>query len=1343
MTEPTLVVYDVTFFESDGETPLLGSAYLGEITESDFQVPCNALPHAREHLDLPLNAVASETDFIEGSSKIGSIQIRILDELLLPILARLRGARVVFRRYIAGQWRVRLDGVVYSTTPDPETVGHHLVELNDGRQFERNQRLFFSNHVLFGYKQDPLFGAISTTGPAIDYGRLQSGGYLLNAIEPYPTTFSTGILSGLNGLWWGVIDLPDDAVAALGKLGNPVFHQNGLWVHEDYQVWWRPVSASPEPYRMLRNMVRPPGEGAHAITPPNGGLGIGVTGSISYFHSGPTLFVSSNDEDEIPTDGEEIEILILAVEITEDTPFWWDGGTLGDLLQEIVDGDHTDEPPRERYSAASLAEFATNSPPGRFVLKKPVTDRRRWVEENIYQPSLSAPAPNENREIRAVSWESPDAQTAIPILDGQTLQPIGDLISSIEGAYGAIEFTYIRERLEGIDDFAPWERTLQKDAQDLARKPDWQRLIETEVTVPISDPDAAPGAEVLKLAPVTIRSTGSGAVRKYFDVDETGNQTAKKWAEALFPRRSRGQGMLEIDAVATDENLLRLGGDFVRLRAEWLPDEDEGVRGLRELAQILAIYESEDPSKIRFLVEMIGIPDLTADDDETGTGTGGEDCLTGGTLSAASGGLALRTFRTPGRHYIENTCDHAVTVGLVVVAGGGGGGAADTGGGAGAGGVLGGDGALEVVIPALSTVAIDVGDRGDPAQSGEDTTVWLHRVTGDVMDPDTDDPADAYTAIGGGKGGGGNENGSNGGSGGGGGAELPISGGGTQGGGAATAGQGSTGGSGEDAGGSATCQASAGGGGGSFGGPGTAGDAVAGSGESEPGEGGPATTVPGWSITLGGGGNGGMHDNPPPGGPGPGVCGPEIAVAGSAGAPGWGYGGGGAADGGGASGGGVGGVAFRYSGPNALLQPPAISSVETDDQNQAEICIEGTDWPADGPAGFWVRVDYAVSATEPDPSSGLWRFAGRLDAPGCLFTPPIPTGAKVWARARTEAPGYKPSAVSAAVDADAPETPGFLPPITLTVTPAGVATLAWTANAFSAAQKIRGLIHPAGDSTTRPLPLIDGTVVPGDSPYTLPDPVPEGFYITVDLEAWEDGTYVVQGHTERQSVQNPQRTIVRRTDGIDALEGVEITDGAPGKILQYDDYGVLVDREMSEALQGGDLLDGDPTHFLNGEGDFVALSAADGWTEIIASVDRDVTNSGTLADDAELTFPVVDLGLYHFDLYLPYSGSDATVDFKLGASFPSSTGQIRYMGQAAASPAINSSDGVFFTGVTSITAIPFGTAAAHSPRIAQLEGSFRAAGNGDFKIQFANNTPSSGTVSRRLAGALLRHRRIA
>lgn len=67
------------------------------------------------------------------------------------------------------------------------------------------------------------------------------------------------------------------------------------------------------------------------------------------------------------------------------------------------------------------------------------------------------------------------------------------------------------------------------------------------------------------------------------------------------------------------------------------------------------------------------------------------------------------------------------------------------------------------------------------------------------------------------------------------------------------------------------------------------------------------------------------------------------------------------------------------------------------------------------PAGVFARVDYAISAGQPDTNSGLWQFGGRRDTVGNIVIGPIPSNTTVWYRARGEKEGSRRSGWTAAV----------------------------------------------------------------------------------------------------------------------------------------------------------------------------------------------------------------------------------------------------------------------------------------------------------------------------------------
>lgn len=1158
------VVFDLTIFEDDGVTPWFGSVdEYGEVVESDFQTPDSVLEHDRPYLRIPEGFSPSEVDFVNGSSRIGAGTVAVMDKRLTAsdqttgiVTSRVKdasGCRAVLRRYIDGQWRTRLEGVVHRCSIDPSEPLVYLFELRDAREFERAQPLFFTNHV--------LFGANGASGPAIDYGRtpihrLTSGAFgqaLLRAVGAFETVFTFGG-TGL-GMVWGVADGAPGGFN-LGARGNPTLDPDGVWRHKDVVIRWRAAGSS-DPYIELRNMPRP-FAAAPLVGLPNEGTGVLTFDNL--FRSVPTLFMGSESADDLPTDGQAIEILVLATEIAEDAPFWWDGGTLGDLLQEIVDGEHTDEPPKERYDLSALAAFALASRPARLKLTAPVTDRRKWVEEHIFKPAFRAPAFNLDQELYPAAWKMPTvAELAdAPVIDADTIQPVGEFGHGTENAVREVEFTYIREHLEAtrtiIDTESPsWWKFWASEVQTVVPDPEdtrlpWQRLVETEVTVRTVDADAAPGGRTMVYKPATIRSIGNadGMTEGAGDLrDELGNQLVEEANATVLYRFGRGAPKYQVDVSATVANLELYAGQWVRVRLDVLPEYSKGRRGLSHWMQIYAIADPSPETRRLYLVDG-RVPDFTADPDVVDPD--GEDCLAGGGLEVMPTGSAVRVFRDPGRYTITNGCAQAVEATILLVAGGGGGGnAGDVGGGGGAGGVLGVTVPTTITIPASSTVTIDVGAGGSPGADGADTIVWLDRVSGAVLDPDTADPADAYRAVGGGAGGGGG-----GGSGGGGNATLPISGGGSHSGGGAEAGQGSAGGNGNDAGGIATCQAAAGGGGGSFAGAGQPGLAV--SPGATGGTGGDGMTVDGWNVALGGGGSGGSAQSP--GASGEEICGGEVSAAGRVGDPGFGYGGGGKGVVGAATAGGDGAAFIQYVGPVPELTAPPVTT-EVTDENQLTVCVAEEDWQAIALEGYRVRVEYAVGAAEPDADSGEWLFAGYLEAPGCVTTGAVPTGATVWTRVTAEARDFLPSEPGSSGYAETtPQTPGLLE-LDLVVA-GGQGTLTWAPNAYAAGVRVRGLVHADGASTARPLPVLaDLAAAVGE--YAVAEAVPCGDFLTVDVEAWETYEPPVEGvplladqFTRADSSTLGGDWIERSGDWAIASNRLAITDATNGRLVEND-----------------------------------------------------------------------------------------------------------------------------------------------------------------------------------------------
>lgn len=156
-------------------------------------------------------------------------------------------------------------------------------------------------------------------------------------------------------------------------------------------------------------------------------------------------------------------------------------------------------------------------------------------------------------------------------------------------------------------------------------------------------------------------------------------------------------------------------------------------------------------------------------------------------------------------------------------------------------------------------------------------------------------------------------------------------------------------------------------------------------------------------------------------------------------------------------------------------------------------------------------------------------------------------------------------------------------------------------------------------------------------------------------------------------------------------------------------------------------------------------SAADpgGWNTIVKSANQDVTNAQN-QDATELQFSVVAGNLYAVELYLFYSGSDATGDFEY--RFAVSAGTMDGVGHDFGD---NAADAVTNLRLTAAAAantanVPHGCVANVAiPRPATAQFTFRHnTTNGTFKVQFGNNAAAAGRISRMLKGSILRWKQL-
>lgn len=147
---------------------------------------------------------------------------------------------------------------------------------------------------------------------------------------------------------------------------------------------------------------------------------------------------------------------------------------------------------------------------------------------------------------------------------------------------------------------------------------------------------------------------------------------------------------------------------------------------------------------------------------------------------------------------------------------------------------------------------------------------------------------------------------------------------------------------------------------------------------------------------------------------------------------------------------------------NAPLGQPTLGTITANTDGVVSIPVDAL---ATGSPD--ARVDFAVNATEPASDSELWTFLDRADQVETLTTHPLPAGATCWVRARSEAPGERPSAYTNAVSVAIPQTARIFY-LEVELSDLGVPTLNWTPNQFCLGVRIAYQVHQPDTEPTFP-----------------------------------------------------------------------------------------------------------------------------------------------------------------------------------------------------------------------------------------------------------------------------------
>lgn len=1231
---PEDVRFDLTIFNTDGDSPVWGSATGYVISDASFSTLSS---HDRPYLQVPENFLASKTDFLKGSSDIGGVSVRLLDVpttstdqttgIVTSQITELAGAEAILRRWYdsLSAWRTIFRGRVKAVEVAGDTLVEYVLHLEDGRAFEERDLLFEINETFSLYPQP---------GPIADYGQFPAGdGYLIPAAAVAYTRFRRIDFGSSNSKFSGGVRFTGSSAAeSSGGIyyGGFDFDRDGDWNPNDFSVGDETLAS---PYEVFQERIdklkkvcdSDPTGIAIPASATTAVAAFGETrlavfrgftirwrlddqGDWNYIRDHPVppqfsfanavlkaereeavLYASSFDPDDLPPYDTAIEMQVLARYTTSDTPYFWDNGTVGDLLYDISQGLLTREVPRETYEASSLATFRTSTPAARFIETSP-QNRRRWAQRNGYQAALYAPCLTQSYEIRPVAWAAPDDLVSAPFLAQASMQPVGDWRQEASVAFNTIEGRVVVENIRSQEFITRQRQTWYRGIDESELNPNlsaWERYEATETQLLLRDEAAVAkvGPRTVEYAPNTLRAIGEVEGRTVGgDTEDTGagliaNQyleTAQtRWIPDGAPRFS--VPCLMSDTVVRDAEV----GDWLRVEAPWLPDRSTKLRNAVRYMQVFGITDAE-PHLRTLHLEDGGIPGFS-DDDTDDPENPTTDCLDNGTTEATSAsvssidGRKMLVFSEAGTYDLHNDCGADIEVEVLLIAGAGGGGGGDSGttvgstpsvgGGGAAGGVFGAYGTDDridstpdpetVTIKAGATVPVTIGAGGAAGShigptrgsDGGDTIIWVN-ADGDALDPMVHTPV--YYACGGAGGGAGlngtaNAGGGAGGSGSGAGARGHA--------GASGWGRGlaacdqsapGAGDQGEGGGGSfsttgfTNCATARSGSGGAFGSAGTDGTGALGSAGAPGGNG---RTLTNWNNFLTGAGGGGAFARIAVvgGGCASGTV-PDVTLV--QGAPGtggdFGAGGNGGINGDAPATAGTQGLAvFRYIGAAASLTAPTASvATPSEDNTRRCVTVSSANWLAVPPPDYRVRVEYAVSSSEPATNSGLWTVAGFLTAAGTICTPSLPTGATVWTRVIAESSAAPPSTPSTPASGSTASTAGLL---NFELTRLGdTLTATFTPNSACEGVRFYGYIAPEGTAYDSDDQAELAEVDADSGTYTVPQTITQGevYHLVAEcLDSLGD-----PGNTLVRSRTYATPRVAKRSDITDVLDRLAFDD---------------------------------------------------------------------------------------------------------------------------------------------------------------------------------------------------------
>ena len=620
-TEPCpLEWWDLTVFEDDDVTPILGTADLyGDPVEPSFTTLTEAQGGVRPYLEAPDTGPDESVDPVQCSARISALTVTVLDKRTDPCdqatgvltaalpdagaVSQFIGHRALVRRLTSNlEIFPLLDGVVSAVRLNADKVSFDIY-LKDLHERPRRTDLFTNNRSI----------SIFPEGLTDGYGWSEAAqDYLIPAADEATGTFHIELLGSYIQVTGSHASDPISDVMAEVGVPDDEFHFPNLFLR------WRQAGLAHEldPWNEI------PGEHLLALNR----FSFPTTSAFSRAPGGP-LDIELGPELGYPTpsDGEDIVFQLLYNGATsEDFPYFWDNGTVGDLYRAVLDGEFSGGPLGVTYDDAAMEDISAATQRVRFIETEVAKDGLEWLTANVNLPFNILPVLDGDKALSPIFGDFP-AAGALPFLDISNIEDLAaDWAHEDSNAVGQVRFTYIREAL------APTTSTVLQRAGPHTHVlvevtvtetlPLWRLLVTREVVV--EEIDAASSTTVktdpLEIKPVTVRVFGTlddaGVLRPLTTLaDEWPYQLARSRGQDLIDRYKFGAPLVSgARASRSDPYVLAARtGDWFSVDLPWLPNYTTGQRGGEMIGQILS-FQDVDYSVRSFGLVILPLASLTA-----------------------------------------------------------------------------------------------------------------------------------------------------------------------------------------------------------------------------------------------------------------------------------------------------------------------------------------------------------------------------------------------------------------------------------------------------------------------------------------------------------------------------------------------------------------------------------------------------------------------------------------------------------------------------------------------------------------------------------------------------------